>query len=71
MFVTRQGDNYMAKLYLFLATYALYHKENSGKFESQLFRFRNSARQLEVPLMIGIPLLYRRAESVSVQGIYI
>ena len=28
MFVTLQGENYMAKLYLLLVMYSLYHKEN-------------------------------------------
>ena len=35
MFVTLQGENYTVNLYLFLAIYPLYHKENSEKFESQ------------------------------------
>ena len=35
MFVTLQGGNYTANLYLFLAIYPLYDKENSEKFESQ------------------------------------
>ena len=35
MFVTLQGENYTAKLYLFLAIYSLYQTENSGKFESK------------------------------------
>ena len=35
MFMTLQGENYTAKLYIFLMIYSLYHKENSGKFESQ------------------------------------
>ena len=35
MFVTLQGKNYTANLYLFLAKYPLYHKENSEKFESK------------------------------------
>ena len=28
------GENYTANLYLFLAMYPIYHKENSGIFES-------------------------------------
>ena len=35
MFVTLQGGNYMANLYLFLAIYPLYDEENSEKFEIQ------------------------------------
>ena len=35
MFVTLQGGNYTANLYLFLAIYPLYDKENSEKFENQ------------------------------------
>ena len=38
----------MAMLYLFLVIYSLYHKENSGKFESQF----NRSRQLKVPLTL-------------------
>ena len=36
MFVTLQGGNYTANLYLFLAIYPLYDKENSENFLSQL-----------------------------------
>ena len=35
MFVTLQAEYYMANVYLFLAMYPLYPKENSEKFESQ------------------------------------
>ena len=35
MFVPLQGGNYTANLYLFLAIYPLYEKENSEKFEGQ------------------------------------
>ena len=34
MFMTLQGENYIAKIYVFLMIYPLYHKENSEKFES-------------------------------------
>ena len=34
MFVALKGENY-TELYLFLVIYSLYHKENSGIFESQ------------------------------------
>ena len=50
MFVTLQGENYKANLYLFLVTFPLNHEENS-EFERQFHCFfLNSARQLEVPL---------------------
>ena len=39
MFVTLQGENYTANLYLFLAIYSFYHEENSEKFESQFQYF--------------------------------
>ena len=39
MFVMLQGENYTANLYLFLAIYNLYDKENSEKFESQFLKF--------------------------------
>ena len=32
---TPGGKLYTAKLFVFLMIYSLYHKENSGKFESQ------------------------------------
>ena len=35
MFVMLQGGNYTDNLYLFLAIYLLYDKENSEKIESQ------------------------------------
>ena len=35
MFVTLQGGNYMANLYLFLVIYPLNHEENSEKIERQ------------------------------------
>ena len=39
----------MAKLYLFLAIYHLYHKENSGKFESVSIDFEIQLDSWEVP----------------------
>ena len=50
MFVTLQEENYMAKLYLFLAIYRLYHKEHIGKFESVSIDFEIQLDSLEVPL---------------------
>ena len=37
MFVTLQGENYTANLYLYLAIYPLYHKENFINISKKFF----------------------------------